>query len=315
MKESVLFDKIEAYIRNRMSNEEKNDFEQQIKADSRLAEKLRQHQEEQKILELFVEVDLKSRLNQWDELEVIDIDEKSNQKFWPLFLLLAGLFILVAFLWNNFYKKDYPSVNQIEFEEQIEQELPIKEVKEEKNEPLPNDSSFQKNDQPIADKTELLNKKNNVIPNKTPFDESKLLVLQEAYFIPFSVRSSQTSSSDLLTKRDTINRALLLFEQGKYNLGNNFLRSLLEKDADDIELNYYLGAGLYSEKKFNDAITYLNLIIKDPNFLFFEDAEWMLALSYMFQADYLPSKEILEKISTDSEHSYSAQSKMILTNL
>lgn len=320
MKESELFEKIESYIKHQMSEKDRILFEREISQDALLEKKVKQQQQEQKILELLVEKDLKAKLVEWDKSEIIT-DKNVNKFNQTLLLVLVGLVIIGGIFWFYSNQKqehiDTFPINQSKSKkENTKEEIESPKIEESIHVSPPKKIPSKQENQPVASQSQKINsskEKGAKNDKKTLTQNSKLLALAEKHFIPFSPTTIESRSIQA-TNRDSIRQILSLFEAGNYQVGNQLLKALILNTPENTEFQYYLGVGLYSDRQFNQAIQYLKPILKDPNFLYFEEVEWTLALSYIFQTEYLKGKEILQEIAKDSEHTYFQQSTRILSS-
>lgn len=97
--EQDLFDKIERYLFNELSEEERRAFEEEIANDPELAEEVAFHRLEHQAMDIMVAAETKKQLEEWSRVEESDNDRPAakNQWMWLLLLIpvLLGLYFLL----------------------------------------------------------------------------------------------------------------------------------------------------------------------------------------------------------------------------
>jgi Tfp pilus assembly protein FimV len=68
------------------------------------------------------------------------------------------------------------------------------------------------------------------------------------------------------------------------------------------------------KKKFEKAISPLKMV-SESLYLKSEKAQWLLSLSYLFNGDSVPARNILNSIVEDSEHSYFEEASALVKKL
>jgi hypothetical protein len=241
MNKKEIYDKIEAYLLNQMSESERSDFEKELGTNEALKKQFNQQELEHQIMEVLVEKDLRLDLEKWQKEE--DVKLQKGQKTRPKIFYLRRasmiavaaslLFLVYMFFWWN--ERESDSIPIAKEEDHIEKSIPNE--REDDEEKVEKNQSKQKNNQ----------KEEPVKDWHTPSAENKYFALAESFSQPIDFSSEAGSfTRDGLTSMDSI---LINLVEGKIPSAKEVLEKKLKVDSTDQNVNYYLGLVYYHEKK------------------------------------------------------------------
>ncbi|MEZ4963117.1 MAG: hypothetical protein R2830_25060 [Saprospiraceae bacterium] len=115
-RDEILFDKIEAYLGGKLTEEEAATFEQQAAADPALRELLDLHRFEREGVEYLIEQDLRGKMESWKTAPPDEnpADLPRTKRRWWLLLLAAGLLGGVVFFVVKFNAQPHPAMPPVE---------------------------------------------------------------------------------------------------------------------------------------------------------------------------------------------------------
>lgn len=310
MKQS-LFDKIEAYLDNALSAEEKAEFEKALAEDQALAKELAVFELEREGRELLIEADLRKKLSQWNADENIDPHTalppvgdsvKKKSPIWRM-TLLSGLLALVSLLVWWYWPGAVP--------------------KEEQNLPAPPSVTPRQQDQqpiilqpkeksPVA-QVEQPQKKTPQQPI-TPESNSEQLLAMTYY--------ERSDSSDVLRGKGSTQTTAPPLQLAKDDFRNKdfsgaatILQKILPDDPYYWQAQDLLGHTFFRMERFAEAAKVFRKITDANNNERGEMARWYLALSLLADGQSDNAKALLKNISHDAEPALQEQAKALLTEL
>lgn len=267
-------DKIERYLANRMTSDERVDFELSMSKDPQLRQEVLDLQNGIHQLKLEERAVLKSRLI---NLEESILEEEKIKKPKPYYWILLSLILLITVLWfksfNIFIKKDLPS---------------------EKTPNLEIDSSFT----PKTVPQETLQIREQLNPKKPKMEKikskDKCGELFAAHFTAYTndeleneIRGNSEKSGYEIFKHLYINeryeKALLVLDTLDPSIINSEMVLLLKANS------------LMAIHNSNKAIPILEKLIANKNSNYLNDAHWYLSLCYLEKGDVKNAKDILIK--------------------
>ncbi|NUO00295.1 MAG: hypothetical protein HUU01_06725 [Saprospiraceae bacterium] len=307
-----LLDKIEAYLDNALSTEEKAAFEQAVAEDQALAEEVAIFQLEREGRELLIEAELREKLLQWNAAEEDDRDltnreipENSAQKKkpanWRLILLLS-VFSSLAVLLAWWYWPLEPSVNQ--------QSLPEPSVTTPRNSPPP--ILQQEEKAPVVQGEPSIKKTTPKVTTPETNSEQQLAI---AYY-------ERSEGADVLRGDGTATPASTPLQAAKDDYrSKNFaraaatLKKIPEGDPYYWQAQDLLGHTLFSEKNYAEAAKAFRHISDRNNNERGEKARWYLALSLIAGGQSDEATALLKNISNDAEPEMQEWAKALLEAL
>lgn len=305
-----LFDKIEAYLDNALSAEEKADFEQAVAKDQVLAEELAVFQLEREGRELLIEAELRKQLLQWNSVEAdtpaaqipVDAAVKKKPANWRLILLFSG-FSTFAALMVWLYWPEKMAMEQ--------QSLPEPAVtpSQDNQQPL-----FQPEEKAPVVQVEPPHQKSSP-PDKTPESNSGQL-LAIAYYERSDwsdvVRGDGTAST---TTSTPLQSATEEFLNKNFASAATILKKIPQGDPYYWQAQDLLGHTLFSEKNYTEAAKVFRRITNANHNERGETARWSLALSLLADGQTNQGTALLKSISDDAEPPIQEQAKALLTEL
>lgn len=313
--EIEIFELIGAYLRKEMTNEERLKFEKKLSSDDYWAKKLLQYQEEEKVIELMIKEDLKSKIQEWDKEKISNKPNsvKSTRRNLFFFFMILLLMTLGIFYWAHSKNTEIPKaknnsksiekISPLESEEEINKNQIIIQDTLENKKSIPNEKIKKPSKQPIVTTTK------ETTNNKQKLTTLLAMSYDQITFGDYQERSNQNNDEQ------SLNEALLHFKQNQYKSGCKILTELLLKDPTNLDLQYYLAAGFYNQKEFKKTISNLDNLMLEPNYLYIEQVEWILTSSLAYSGQMKKSIVILKRISSDPEHAYHEKAVNLLENL
>lgn len=118
----------------------------------------------------------------------------------------------------------------------------------------------------------------------------------------------------LASAKTALKKSLKIFQAGDYALSIQKLDSLLGIHPDYQEAQYYLGMSYLYENQSIKAFQILNQLSTDDDFPYREDAEWFAFLSTA-ELDPASTKKVLQKISSQLGHKYQTAASALLASI
>lgn len=95
---------------------------------------------------------------------------------------------------------------------------------------------------------------------------------------------------------DLLTEAIALHDEGKYAVAKEKLDEVLQSEPQNQVAKYYKASTLFHQKIYRESITLLKVLVRTPELLFFEDAQWLLAQSYSLMGKNKSAIKVLEEI-------------------
>lgn len=132
----------------------------------------------------------------------------------------------------------------------------------------------------------------------------------EKYPSVFNARSTEEVAEQEILLRN----AFAYYEQDQFNKAKEVFDSLVHTDQNNHMATFYLAISCIELGELDDAEKYLQLLVREPNQIFWEQSHWYLALVYVKQEKYAEAKKILQTIVNETL-SYTAEAEEILKQL
>jgi|AntRauTorckE6833_2_1112554.scaffolds.fasta_scaffold02081_2 tetratricopeptide (TPR) repeat protein len=113
----------------------------------------------------------------------------------------------------------------------------------------------------------------------------------------------------------TIVEAMLNYHEGNYYNAAGYFEELLEKDADNIAVRFYLGISYMETEDFDKAADAFRYIISDQDNLYIEHAEWYLSLCFLKEEGIDKAINQLTIISQNEDNYYKEKAGKLLTKI
>ncbi len=298
MKNKYTYNDIEAYLLNGMSSSAREDFEIELLVNKELQQAFQQQRVEHIAMEMLLENNLRKKLKIWQATAANSAEEEheieaTNQlyafKASTVFALLLSIGLIFLLLFGD-------NTNP--------------------QEPL-TDSSAPKQSSPIKSKPQIqviqISASDNYSPIASrPIDESNSLIeLADRYNVPLVIDKISTYSS---AYPNQLNDAKKDLEEKKYDLAITKLNTILNKEPNNLSIQYLLGLSYYKQRKFVRAIKYLQ-VVSINNFSDQEQAQWFLSLSHLGLLQRQSTISVLSQITLNKEHAYYDKGIELLENV
>lgn len=310
MKQS-LFDKIEAYLDNALSAEQKAEFEQALAEDPALAEALAVFELEREGRELLIEADLRKKLSQWNADENTDPNTalppvgnpvKKKSPIW-LFAVLSGLIVVCLLVWW-YWPKSVP---------QEDQKLPVS----------PSVTPRQQDQQPIIlqpkEKAPIAQveqpRKKTLRQPTTPENNSGQLLAMTYYERSDLSDVLRGGGANQATPATPLQLAKDNFRSKKFSGAVAILEKILPDDPYYWQAQELLGHTFFRVERFAEAAKVFRKITDTNNNERGEMARWYLALSLLADGRSEEATVLLSRISEDAEPAMQEQAKALLVEL
>jgi TolA-binding protein len=299
------FDNIEAYLKNKLTPSEKEAFETYLQTDVQLADEIAIRRLEMASYELLVEQSLRKNMAQW-------ATEQSAEKPFVLKVIQSSafkwaaaaciLFVVGYGIWQN------------------QQKIMLEPVIVEKIDTLPSQNIPQSMPNEIQKKEEIIVQ----LPQQTETPPKKKdekttnnndITIEQNY-------KFKTAINAMDNVNDIVFDGVLLGENNTDSIYKSASNALKNKQYDEAKIlfntlpssdnvHFYLSYSLMHLGDFKQAIPLLIPLAQNPNFIFKEISEWHLLLCYYALNDEKSAKPILQKIISDSEHTFNIQAKSL----
>lgn len=293
MESKDLFEKIEAYLLNKLSPTERQAFEEQISNDPKLAENVALQRFELDMMEVLLEEETKTKFDQWTKESATAPPNKPQFNRW-IILLTIVLIAMVSFWIYNQNKSDQPSSNTIAPSEPPTQQITPEETPIENKTPESNDTpkpanqpqsqESTKSEQPIAEQEKTTTADNQLLATAIALYETPDL-------LQGTVRSDQANSSAIQAA----------FQAKAYQKVIDLLENAQIPIAEQQQLagHAHFGLGQYPQ-----ASQAFESIISGDDPALSEEVEWfyLLALLAQQQQDQAAFQSTLRNILDDPEH-------------
>lgn len=277
------FKKIQEFLHGKLSEEEAQSFQVDIKKDKKLAEEVAYHRLEQEMMGTMLDEHLEEKMKQWE-----NTPQRQNKWWW--LLLPLGLIGVAIWLWpgetanlNNVPVETPPTnttnnPNAPRTEPPTFKQVPLKTNEKEKKE----------------EKTETQETK-----NKQPSQRQVVAWLDDFAISPHYIESGNSRSQ--ATLYDSASIAL----NNKDFTGAVDLFERLKSDPDySTVAKNNLGYLYFHQKQFRKALLYFQEVSLINEFDFYQEARWMEALCLLGSEDYSALEELLYSVSKDPDFRY-----------
>ena len=128
------------------------------------------------------------------------------------------------------------------------------------------------------------------------------------YYSSEQVNISRSSNANIV-------EAVRYYQSGQYVNAIDQFKDLLEKDASNIAVRFYLGVSYVETKNFNKAIESFRYIISDQDNLYIEHAEWYLGLCYLKNEEMDKAINQFTIIAESEDNYYSKKAQNLLSKI
>lgn len=132
--------------------------------------------------------------------------------------------------------------------------------------------------------------------------------LFKKYYTSEQVNISRSSNANIV-------EAVKFYQSGNYDQAIDQFKELIEKDASNIAVRFYLGISYMETQKYDKAIESLRYIISDQDNLYIENAEWYLGLCYMKNEEMDKAINQFTIIAESEDNYYSKKAKKVLSKI
>ena len=294
-----LFDKIEDYLRGKLTEEESRAFEQQIAADSGLAEQVELQRFEQLSLEFLLEEELKQKMEAWKkEGPPSGTPPKGGPSRSGLWLGLLTVAIVASFF---FFRKG--PVQPAEETPRIEEQ-----------QVFPSSAPSTGSEKPAAPSGPVAEKaKPESIPKQRPAKpepENQFLAVVDAFYTPpanFTETGLRGESGQ--GGQSVLEQGIQAFTTGDYKKAIRLLHTIRPGEGEEAyeTAQECLAHAFLKDKQFNKAASIFQSILEKGYLASINDqAEWYLVLSLL--PDYAARRQrinqLVDKMTGDPYHSY-----------
>ncbi len=299
-----LENRIDAFLKKQMSEQESTRFAQEMKSSPSLADQVASRRLEMEVLELMLEDDLRSKLGKWqndiqDTPKMKDKEPSPSHRKW--IGVMIGLLVL-AFVgyWFFTQRQIVSPPEELPPAKHLPEQPEHKSVEE--SVPVP----------PLTQpKEQLPEKKEHSTPKKknqnqlSPKIIAQLDIFEKEVDYPFGVTKSATSSQTLLDS------AILLTNKGKLTNAVNVLQQIDKTAPIYIDAQYYLGLIHFKQNNYKNAIPYFLTVTLNKNYLYIDEVQWLTALAQLKAGHTQTGQNSLNQILNDPEHSYFDKAKLL----
>lgn len=117
------------------------------------------------------------------------------------------------------------------------------------------------------------------------------------------------------SRNANIVEAVSYYQSGNYYNAIDQFNKLLDKEAANIAVRYYLGVSYIETKNYKKAVEAFRYIISDQENLYIENAEWYLGLCYLKNDELDKAVNQFTIISQSEDHYYSEKAKNLLSKI
>lgn len=290
--EEKVFDKIEDYLKGKLSSEEKETFEKEMETDHSLKEMVDLHRFEHEAMEYIVQEDLRQRIKDW-EANISDKDRRKDakRKFWVIIFSIAALGISILMYFFTQPPVELP----------IEEEIPAIVTPEE---------SGSKNDS----ETIIVEEKSDSNTGEprtdvTPSQETMnyLALAESSYSVPENLKNYVRGAAE---EESILAQMAQLFSKEDYKGVIDFREKIQQDTLKGAQLELaeeYLAHAYFHERQYTQAAELFRSIANQSLMTRKDRAEWYAVLSLL--PDYKNQKDTIDTllakmIDPQSFHSY-----------
>lgn len=132
-----------------------------------------------------------------------------------------------------------------------------------------------------------------------------------AYENIYSIRSGEDIDEEDYSLTEN---AMTAYKQKDWEQAEKYFGLLLERESNDVFVNFYAGIVYLEQQKVQEAIKMFETVTDDKENLFREQAYWYTALAYLQKEDIDSAREYLEKI-VDEEMTKIDEARKLLRTL
>lgn len=284
---------IDQYIRGKLSPEDQASFEQRMKSDPTIHEKIALAKLELDAMELIIEKDLRQQINNWKK-------PKRNIKKYVIGLSSLALIIIVI-LWYFYIPLTQSSEKKIDI-------------------PKTQDSIIRKELTPVATNNAPDTTSSNLADDNTKLEPDKkvpsvdkeeneyLAMANKFYILPSAISNLRSIDGE----DDSLNQVLQSFQRKEYRKTIEILTKSHNQIPANNQANELLAHAYFKTGQFAKASAIFNQIVTDspvPE----EEAEWYLLLSLLpqYPQDSTRIIALTNTIAQDQYHSYQKPAQQI----
>jgi len=301
------FEKIEDFIRGKLSPEESKSFRYEIENDPELSEEVKKHRFEAEVMEFLLEEDLREQMQMWDQKTSLQKNSRNNG-FFKVLLIIGFVAIACWIIFCFPLKQPTPSDTLIN-EEPSTDSAPANEPTVSPDPDSPQESS----PKPTAPLPQA--------NNRTSVSSGEYLALVEDFYeIPEYMTTSVRGQRPNATEVSLLDKGWEAFNAEDYESAIKFWQQIPPTDT----LNYEaarepLGHAYMSTEQYDKATSVFQSIIDlglSPAVT--DRAEWYLLLSLI--PNYDNQQERIEKLLTkmtipDLHHNFATPARELKTKL
>ncbi|HMQ47991.1 MAG TPA: tetratricopeptide repeat protein [Saprospiraceae bacterium] len=290
---------IEAFLNGDLSEEEQVLLIKQMAQNSVLAERIAIHRIQRLMKAQMLDDYIEEKLAEWQQQnENPQTSNKFTPKGWKnkpfLFATGALLFFFILFAILKTIPPAPPTVPP------SSPQPPPTDVES----PSPANTP-PSNEKPIAEQP----KKSTIPQSDAPSNIQRLALVDQ-----FAIKNAQPGGTYLLEQRNTEAQSLfsdaLKAQINQDNQSAIGLYEQLKKIKDNtliFHINYNLGQLYFAEKKYQKAIECFSMVSENKNYDYQNEAQWMLAISYLANNQIDVCKNTLQEIISNSWHLYNEE--------
>jgi hypothetical protein len=305
MKHEEDLKKIDLYLRNKLTADEKSTFEKILLLDGALLKEISIRKAEFEVYERLVEVDLRQKMLLMDK-EIPTLTVSKNLNYW--FIRAAGLLLLLSTYW--FFNKEKES-----------QIVPILPTNDTLQTPKIDKLVVPNEDQVILEPNQKIkkdiektikNQQNKSVPNnfenKKRFEDSQIAALSTPANFEHLVRGDNNFYESL---SDTLKRAIEAFKRQDFETALQLSSTISSKDK--AEKHWLSGHIYFQQKKFTAASNEFKTLSEMKTDVFRDRDEWMWLLSMV--SEYNKTNDtilfLIRKIEEDEGHPFNLEVKKL----
>ena len=284
--------KIDAYIKGQLSHVEQKAFEQDLKTDAVLVERLRMQRAELALLEMIAEEDLRLKVRKWSA-EIEGDADKPSRKWWqhllPIFAVLSGILALFYFFILKKMPTDIPLQVLPNTENKDTQEsTPIKTT------PFQQIDTIKKIDSPIQ------NPKRDIQNPKQPIATvEQMLVRNDLLADVEGIERSAERGNDTMPP---LSKAVQFIQNQNFISAQSLLISINQQSVNYADAQFLLATIDYLQKKPKRAAATFKILSAMDGYIHKEQAVYYWAASLIADGQITEAKKILTQIAAEVEH-------------
>ncbi|MBX2891669.1 MAG: hypothetical protein KF734_12115 [Saprospiraceae bacterium] len=325
--DEILFDKIEAYLRGRLSPAEASAFEAEIAADPALAALVKTHRMEREGLEWLVERDLLAKMSSWERDTMRGgipskqpVARARRRTMWWAVSIAATLTAAFFGWWLLQPQADIGGPTPIVSTPSTKPPAATAPPKSPKPSPKPPASTpptKEKEDERVA---ELPQPKPSVPSTPPPTQPTAPTPYTPPPNYPalaatFYRQADFIQESSTPTNGDApgYGQALDNFKSGKYAEAEKWLKPKSQQGADALKNKELLAHSLYQRGQYAEALTYFRQLSGASDKAIAERSEWAMALTllHLMPAQKALFDRTLDRIAAQPNHAFQAKAKAL----